>query len=87
MVVILDDRFSETSSVTLCGLTTSATEAPFARLLIKPSPLNRLRSPSRLMIDKIATVRKSKLGYRIGRLDQDDLVRLDAHLKVFLGLE
>jgi mRNA interferase MazF len=86
MVIIQDDRFSQTSSITLCGLTTSAIEAPFARLLIQPSRLNGLRSPSRLMVDKIVTVPKSKLGHQIGRLAEDDLLRLNAHLKIFLGL-
>jgi mRNA interferase MazF len=86
MVIIQSDQFSETSSITLCGLTTSETDAPFARLLIEPSVLNGLSSSSRLMVDKIATVPKSKLGYQIGRLDEPDLTSLNAHLKTFLGL-
>jgi mRNA interferase MazF len=85
-VITRNDQFSETRSVIVYGLTTSETDAPFARLLIEPSPLNGLRSPSRLMVDKIATVSKSKFGFRIGRLDDADLPRLDWHLKVFLGL-
>jgi mRNA interferase MazF len=84
MVIIQSDQFSETNSITLCGLTTSETDAPFARLLIAPSPSNGLWSPSRLMIDKIATVPRSKLGYHIGRLDGDDLRSLNSHLKAFL---
>jgi mRNA interferase MazF len=86
MVIIQSDQFSETNSITLCGLTTSETEAPFARLLIQPSVLNGLLSPSRLMVDKIATVQRSKLGYHIGRLDNDDLTSLNSYLKTFLGL-
>jgi len=86
MVIIQDDQFSETSSITLCGLTTSVMEASFARLLLEPSALNGLRSPSRLMVDKIATVPRSKLGYRIGHLDDYDVLRLNSHLKSFLGL-
>jgi mRNA interferase MazF len=38
------------------------------------------------MVDKITTVRKSKLGEQIGRLDHDDLVRLDRAIMVFFGL-
>jgi mRNA interferase MazF len=86
MVIIQDDRFSGTNSVTLCGLTTSVIEAPFERPLIEPSALNGLRSASHLMIDKITTVPRSKLGYKIGRLDNDDVLRLSSHLKAFLGL-
>ena len=39
-----------------------------------------------LMVDKITTVPKSKLGKRIGRLDDRDIVRLNQALLVFLGL-
>jgi mRNA interferase MazF len=38
------------------------------------------------MVDKLASVPRSKLGYRVGRLGDDDLMRLNSHLKAFLGL-
>jgi mRNA interferase MazF len=38
------------------------------------------------MVDRIATVPRSKLGYHIGRIDDDDLTRLNVHLKAILGL-
>lgn len=38
------------------------------------------------MVDKIATVQRSKLGERIGRLSDDDLARLGRSIVVFLGL-
>jgi mRNA interferase MazF len=85
-VIIQNDQFSETRSVTVCGFTTGETDAPFARLPIEPSPANGLRFASRLMVDKITTVSKSKLGHLIGRLDEADLSRLNRHLKIFLGL-
>jgi mRNA interferase MazF len=37
------------------------------------------------MVDKITTVAKSKLGKRIGRLDDEDVVRLNRGIMVFLG--
>jgi mRNA interferase MazF len=86
MVIVQDNLFSETNSITLCGLTTTEIDAPFARVLLQPSPLNGLRSPSHLMVDKLASVPRSKLGYRVGRLGDDDLMRLNSHLKAFLGL-
>jgi mRNA interferase MazF len=55
-------------------------------LPVAPSERNGLRSASRLMVDKITTVSKSKLGKLIGRLDQEDLVRLDRAIMVFLGV-
>ena len=45
-----------------------------------------LRAPSRLMVDKITTVPKSKVGAPIGRLDPADIIRLNQALLVFLGM-
>jgi mRNA interferase MazF len=38
------------------------------------------------MVDKITTVQRAKLGERIGRLSDDDMVRLGRAIVVFLGL-
>jgi mRNA interferase MazF len=38
------------------------------------------------MVDKITTVPKSKVGERIGRLDEVDVIRLNQAMMVFLGL-
>ncbi len=66
--------------------TTDSTKAPLFRLSVEPNERNGLRSPSRLMVDKITTVPKSKVGERIGRLDDEDIVRLNQAVMVFLGL-
>ena len=42
--------------------------------------------PSRLMVDKITTVSKENLGRRVGRLDAEDIARLNRAMMVFLGL-
>jgi mRNA-degrading endonuclease toxin of MazEF toxin-antitoxin module len=52
----------------------------------KPTHRNGLKIASRLMIDKVTTVPKSRLGKRIGKLGDEDLVRLNRALTVFLGL-
>jgi mRNA interferase MazF len=85
-VIVQDDRFDATDSVTLCGFTTNATEAPLFRLPITPSRTNGLKRDSRLMVDKITTVTRTKLGQRIGRLDDEDMVRLNRAVLVLLGL-
>jgi mRNA interferase MazF len=38
------------------------------------------------MVDRIATVPRTKIGSRVGRLDDEDQVRLNRALLVFLGL-
>jgi mRNA interferase MazF len=55
-------------------------------LVVEPSPRNGLRETSGLMVDKVTTVRRSKLGERVGRLASEDMVRLERALLVFLGL-
>ena len=86
VVIIQDDVFDATGSVTVCLLTTDPTEAPLFRLAIEPKDRNGLKSASRIMVDKVTTVTKSKLGERVGRIDDEDIVRLNQALMVFLGL-
>ncbi len=85
-VIVQDDRFNATASLTVCVFTTDETEAPLFRLPVTPSDSNGLRSVSRLMVDKLSTVAKERLGERIGRLDDADVVRLNRAILVFLGL-
>lgn len=86
VVVLQDDAFDATHSLTICPFTTSPADAPLMRLPIEPSDQNGLRVPSQLMVDKITTVSKTKLATRIGRLSDEDIVRLNRAVIVFLGL-
>ncbi|MFN4208599.1 MAG: type II toxin-antitoxin system PemK/MazF family toxin [Agrobacterium albertimagni] len=85
-VIVQDDSFDQAGSVTLCAFASDETEAPLFRLPVLPTSSNGLRQPSRLMVDKITTVSKSKLGEWVGRLDDEDIVRLNQAMLVFLGL-
>src|ERR1700692_4466185 len=85
VVIVQDDSFDATDSITICAFTTDETEAPLFRLTIEPNERNGLRSACRLMVDKITTVPKSKVGNQIGRLDDEDMVRLNQAMMVFLG--
>ena len=86
VVILQDDRFDATGSITVCPLTTDLTDAPLLRLPIEPAELNGLRIPSRLMVDKVTTVPKARIGRRIGRLSDEDLMRVNRAVVVFLGL-
>jgi mRNA interferase MazF len=85
-VIVQEDRFDSTSSITLCVFTTDPTEAPLLRMLIEPTDRNGLSGASRLMVDKVTTVPKARLGKRIGKLNDEDVLRLNRALTVFLGL-
>lgn len=86
VVILQDDHFDATSSITVCPLTTNPVEAPLLRLPIDPSDENGLDQPSQLMVNKVTTVPRSSLGERLGRLRDDELVALSRSLVVFLGL-
>ena len=86
VVIVQDDRFDATASVTICAFTTDPIEAPLFRIPVAPNDANGLRTPSRLMVDKITTVHKSKMGSLIGQLDDETMVRLNRAIVVFLGL-
>jgi len=85
-VVLQDDAFDATASITICPFTTHSIDAPLVRLPIEPSERNGLRAASQLMIDKITTVSKGKLARRVGRLSDQDIVRVNRAVLVFLGL-
>lgn len=85
-IVVQDDSFDATASIRICAFTTDETEAPLFRLPVEPCERNGLRTVSRLTVDKITTVLKSKIGARIGRLDDEDLLRFNRAVLVFLGL-
>lgn len=84
-VIVQDDRF-DTDSVTICPFTTDPTEAPLFRLAVEPDRGNGLGAVSRIMVDEVTTVRRSKLGARIGVLDDASVLRLNRALVVFLGI-
>lgn len=54
------------------------------RVRIEPNERNGLRVTSSPMADKLATVPKERLGSRLGRLDDEDVVRLNRAMLVFL---
>lgn len=86
VVIVQDDAFTARDSIVVCLITTDATELPAFRIAVDPSAENGLKATSRLMVDKITTVPKSRLGQCIGCLADDDQLRLNRSLLVFLGL-
>lgn len=85
-LVVQDDRFDATESLTVCPFTSVQVDAPLLRLPIEPDDRNGLAEISQVMVDKLTTVRKVNLGDRIGSLDPAQMVEFDRRLLVFLGL-
>ena len=86
VVIIQHDTFGFLDSVTFCGFTRDQTDLSLFRIAVEPTPSNGLEHPSRIMVDKILTAPKTKLGFRIGQLDERDMSRLNQALATFLGL-
>ncbi len=84
-VVVQDDHF-DTDSVTVCPFTTDPVDAPLFRLEIEPTPENGLHETSRLMVDKVTTIPRVKLGECVGTLAGTDVLRLNRAIVVFLGV-
>ena len=85
-IILQDDAFDATASITICPSTTHGVDAPLMRLPIVPSERNGLRAASHVMIDKITTVSKTKLESRVGRISDEDIIRVNRAVVVFLGL-
>jgi mRNA interferase MazF len=86
VVILQDDRFDNTDSITVCGVTSVEVDASYARLRVEPSPDNGLRSLSYVMADKVLTVPRSSLGKRVGKLHAAEMVALSQLVVVFLAL-
>ncbi len=86
-MIVQADSYRASASLTVCLLTSNEIEtAPTLRLAVKPDNDNNLAKPSWIMVDKIATVPKTKIGQQIGRLTERTIEQLDRSLLLFLGL-
>ena len=85
-VLLQDDRFDATDSVTVCPLTTTEVAAPLLRVPVSTDGVSGLDAASWVMIDKITTVRRAHVRQRIGRLSSTQLVQVERLIMAFLGL-
>jgi mRNA interferase MazF len=67
-------------------MTSEVADAPDFRVTLDPSDQNGLRVRSQIMADKPVTVRRERIGKRVGRLAADDIRRLNAGLAFVMGL-
>jgi mRNA interferase MazF len=86
-VIVQTDAFPKShASVVVCQLTSELAEAPDFRVTIEPKPENGLRLKSQVMADKPVTVRRERIGQKIGRLGNQDMARLGIALAFVFGL-
>jgi mRNA interferase MazF len=86
-VVVQADLFNEThASVTVAPVTSTLVNAPTFRLVVEPSERNGLRALSQVMVDKLATVRRERIGAAIGELEPELVARVNRALALWLGI-
>ena len=86
VLVVQDDRFDATDSITICPLTSDPTEIPLLRIRLGPEPDTGLTQTSSIMVDKLTTMPRIKLRERVGEVSDTDMLALSRALVVFLGL-
>ena len=74
------------ASVVVCQMTSDGDDAPDFRVLVEPTRMNGLRTRSHVMADKPVTIRRSRVGRKIARLDDSDIARLNIALAFVMGL-
>jgi mRNA interferase MazF len=84
-LIIQDDRFDATDSLTVCPFTSTDVDAPLLRMPVAADEDNGLDQDSFLMVDKITTIRRSNAHAVIGRLPATTLIEFERRLLVFLG--
>jgi mRNA interferase MazF len=85
VVILQDDSFDATASITVCPFTTNPTEVPLVRPVVSPTSENGLASTCRLMADNISTIPKVSIGKRLGKLNPEDMAALERAVLTFLG--
>lgn len=86
-LIIQSDLFNEThGTVTVLPITSDIISAPLFRTTIEPSEENGLRKVSQVMIDKISTLKRDKIGGHIGHLSENTLLRITRALAVWIGI-
>lgn len=86
-LVVQSDLFNETDpSVTLLPLTSHIQSAPQFRITVEPSATNGLRLIAQIMVDKVMTFRRDRIGAVIGRMDDVTMLRVGRALAVRIGI-
>ena len=85
-LIIQDDWFDATESVTVCLMTSTDSPAPLGRVSVPADGVSGLDQPSWVMVDKIMTVRRSRMSRMVGQLSAHQLVDVERLLLVFLGM-
>ena len=86
-LVVQSDLFnSEHATLSVLPITGEIIGTPIFRITLEPSNANGLRKVSQIMVDKIVSIKRDKVGEPFGRLDDEMMLRVNRALAVWLGM-
>ena len=86
-LVVQSDLFNtDHATVSVLPITSAIIGTPVFRITLEPSAANGLRKVSQIMVDKIVSMKREKIGEAFGRLDDETLLRVNRALAVWLGV-
>ena len=85
-LIIQSDLFSEHPSVIIIPITSELRDTPLFRVPVRYGESSGLRKPSEVMVDKVQTIPREKIGAVFGRLAEEDMLAVNRALAVFLGV-
>jgi mRNA interferase MazF len=86
-LIIQADAFRMLGAVTVLRLTSELHDWPTFRVTIEPTVGNGLRKVSQVMIDRLVSIPRDKIGEVFGRVDDDTMRIVSRTLLAFLGLD
>jgi mRNA interferase MazF len=85
-LVIQGDAFDALAMVALLPLTSTILPTALTRIYYAHDTGKGLQSPSQVMVHRISSVRREKIGAVIGHLDDVTMLAVSRAIVVFLGL-
>ncbi len=85
-LIIQSDLFAEHPSVTILPITSELRNVPLFRVAVSVSEKNNLSATSEVMVDKVQTVPREKIGEVFGHLAEEDMLAVSRALAVFMGV-
>ena len=86
-LIVQANVFDELTSVTVLRVTSELHDWPLFRITVEANRDTGLQRRSQVMVDKAATVPRSRIGQRIGSLDDRTMEAVSAALAKFLGID
>lgn len=85
-LIVQSDLFDEHPSVTILPVTSELRDLPLFRVRLAPSAANGLQKTSEIMVDKVQSVPRERIGDTFGKATAEQMLEVSRSLAVFLGV-